>query len=107
MPVEDAVISTVLSQVSKRILEKLEEGKELGVEDILLLYMDLMYNELREIRSETKEILAGLSSLEARVAGLEERVGWLERRVERLEERIDRLYEAIRGGAGTRGAGQA
>jgi len=37
-----------MAQVSKRILEKLERGKRLSTEDILLLYMDMTYTELRD-----------------------------------------------------------
>ena len=37
-----------MSQVSKRILEKLEKKQKLSTEDILLLYLDLMRKEMRE-----------------------------------------------------------
>ncbi len=54
MPVEDTLVSTVLAQASKRILEKLEKGKKLSTEDILLLYMDMTHAELKELREEIR-----------------------------------------------------
>ena len=45
----------MLAQASKRILEKLEKGKKLSTEDILLLYMDMTHNKLEELRGEIRE----------------------------------------------------
>jgi len=74
LPVEDTVLSAVLGQVSRRILEKLEKGKKLTAEDILLLYMDMTYTELRGIREELRET---------------------NRRIDETNRRIDTLYQDL------------
>ncbi|BES82829.1 hypothetical protein [Pyrodictium abyssi] len=48
----ESAVGAVVSQLSKKILEKLEKGKKLSVEDILLLYLDLQYKELKELHSK-------------------------------------------------------
>jgi hypothetical protein len=54
---EEAVLSSVLSQVSRKILEKLEKGKKLSTEDILLLYLDMTYKSIRNTREELREAI--------------------------------------------------
>jgi uncharacterized coiled-coil DUF342 family protein len=42
----EAVLGTILSQVSKRILEKAEKSEKLSTEGILLLYLDPTYGRI-------------------------------------------------------------
>ncbi len=44
MPLQETILSTILSQASKRIIEKIEKGKKLSSEDLLLLYLDVLYS---------------------------------------------------------------
>ncbi len=90
MPVEDTVLSAVLGQVSKRILEKLEKGKKLSTEDILLLYMDMNYTELREIKEELRETNKRIDETNKRIDSINQE---LPKKIEETNRRIDRLYE--------------
>ena len=71
---EQTVLQTLLSQISQTIVKKLEKGKKLSTEEILLLYLDLLHNELREMRRE-----------------LGERANVLDRRVDETNKRIDHI----------------
>ncbi|NOZ88359.1 MAG: hypothetical protein GXO15_00350 [Crenarchaeota archaeon] len=89
----DSVFDAVVSHAARRILEKLEKGKKLTVEDLLLLHLDLQYRELRELRggldSLRRELLERLEALRREVT----------LRMEELGRRVDRLYE-LRAGEG-------
>ncbi len=102
---EEAVLSTVLSQVSKKILEKLEKGKKLSTEDLMLLYLDLTHKEIRETRRELKEeiretnrridrvqetLLAKIEETNKRIDKVQET---LLAKIEETNKRIDELYK--------------
>ena len=89
---EEAVLSTVLSQVSRKILEKLERGKKLTTEDILLLYLDLLHREIRETRRELRE---EIRETNRRIDQLGRRVDELARRIDETNKRIDRVQEVL------------
>jgi len=110
-------LSTVLEQVSKRILDKLEKGKKLTTEDILLLYLDMTHRETHELRRELREMERSLRDeirrLEERIDGLSKRLDATNRRIDTLYQdliakiedtnrRIDRLYELLTGTSGKR-----
>jgi hypothetical protein len=68
---EEAVLSSVLSQVSRKILERLKKGKKLGTEDILLLYLDMTYKSIRDTREELREAIGSARrELEEEIRGL-------------------------------------
>ncbi len=96
MPLEEAAFSALISQVSKRLLEKLEKGKKLSVEDILLLYLDMTYQEIREMRRELREEIA---RLERKIEGLEKKTDETKdeiiKRIDEVNKRVDRLYEIL------------
>ncbi len=93
---EEAVLSTVLSQVSKKILEKLEKGKRLSTEDLLLLYLDLMHKEMREIREEIRETNRRIDETNKRIDKVQE---VLSARIDKVREslsvRIDHVQETL------------
>ena len=117
MPVEETLLSTVLSQVSRRILEKLEKGKKLSTEDILLLYLDLMHREMRELREELREtnrridevrgtLLAKIEETNRRIDSVQEmmlakieetnkRIDETNKRIDESNRRIDRVQEVL------------
>jgi len=88
----EAVLSTVLAQVSKRILEKLEKGKRLSTEDILLLYMDTTYTELGDIKEELREINKRIDETNKRIDSMRHE---LPRKIDGTNKRIDKLYELL------------
>jgi uncharacterized coiled-coil DUF342 family protein len=111
LPVEDTVLSAVVSQASKRILERLEKGKKLTAEDLLLLYLDLVQRELREnarelreeVRAARAELLDRLQRLEGRLdaqaARLEEATGRLaavEKQLGLIDQRLGETREEVR-----------
>jgi hypothetical protein len=73
----EAVQGAILEQVSKGILEKLERGKKLSTEDILL-YLDTTFREIRELG---RELRGGIWRLDSRM--------------DEAARRIDRLYELL------------
>ena len=89
MPLEEAAFSALISQVSRRLLEKLERGKKLTAEDILLLYLDMTYQEIREMRREFREEVA---RLEKRI---DETRDEIVRRISDVDRRVDKLYELL------------
>ena len=89
MPLEEAAFSALISQVSRRLLEKLERGKKLTAEDILLLYLDMTYQEIREMRREFREEVA---RLEKRI---DETRDEIVRRISDVDGRVDKLYELL------------
>jgi uncharacterized coiled-coil DUF342 family protein len=103
----EAVLGTILEQVSKRILEKLERGKKLTTEDILLLYLDLTYRriegleerlaeEVRSLRGEVGENLRILrEEFKREIESLKSEIKKLEARLDETNRRIDRLYELL------------
>ena len=91
---EEAVLSTVLSQVSKRILEKIEKGKKLSTEDLMLLYLDLVHKEMRGIREEIRETNRRIDKVQETLLA----------KIEETNKRIDELYKLyaeLRAGART------
>ena len=100
---EEAVLSTVLSQVSKKIIEKIEKGKRLSTEDLMLLYLDLVHKEMREIREEIKEtnrridrvqetLLAKIDETSKRIDKVQET---LLAKIEETNRRIDKVQETL------------
>ncbi len=89
---EEAVLGTILSQVSKRILEKLEKGKRLSTEDILLLYLDMTY---RRIESLEERLTEEIRSLRGEVRDTNTRIDELAKRIDETNKRIDKLYELL------------
>ncbi len=119
----DSLLDAVVSQAARKILEKLEKGKKLTVEDLLLLHLDLQYRELRELRGELgelrRELAAEIRGVRGEITQVRREVGearsetaerldslrreLLERlealrreltlRMEELGRRVDRLYE--------------
>jgi uncharacterized coiled-coil DUF342 family protein len=99
---EEAVLSSVLSQVSKKILEKLEKGKKLSTEDILLLYLDMTHKEIRDLREEIRETRNELRDEIKRVeARLWSEIKDTNRRIDDLNktmsQRIDQLHANLLG----------
>jgi uncharacterized coiled-coil DUF342 family protein len=113
-----AIQCMILEQVSKRILEKLERGKKPTTEDILLLYLDLTYKSIRDVRAEMGENIKGLrmevkeeirslweelgetanslrEEFRGEVGKVNKRIESLERRMDGLEKRIDGLQMSI------------
>lgn len=89
MPLEEAAFSALISQVSRRLLEKLERGKKLTAEDILLLYLDMTYQEIREMRREFREEVARLERK------IDETRDEIVRRISDVDRRVDKLYELL------------
>ena len=82
MPLEDAALQALMEQVSRRILEKLEKGKKLSTEDILLLYLDLAHRDVVETRRELREEIRMLAS----------RIDEANRRIDQVNARIDAVH---------------
>ena len=86
-------LPTILVEVSKTILEKVKEGKKLSVEEIMLLYLDMMYRRIDEL---DKRITSGIDELDKR---LTTRIDETNRRIgelnERLTARIDEINKRI------------
>lgn len=107
VPVEEAALGAVVSQLSRRILEKLERGKKLSTEDLLLLYLDLQYRELSELNKKLdnvyRELLARIDGAEGSLRGeiretaasLEACMARLETRLDETSKRIDKVLEAL------------
>ncbi len=105
MPVEETVLSTVLEEVSRRILEKLEKGKKPSTEDILLLYLDMTHKEIREMRRDFREELREVrrelrdrvDMLAGRIDELNKRIDDIGKRIDETNKRIDELYKLYAG----------
>jgi len=110
LPLSEAALSSILAQVSKRILEKLEKGKKLSTEDILLLYMDMTYTKLREIKEELREVNKRIDETNKRIdtiyrelsrridetrEQLASQIRETNKRIDETNRRIDRLYELL------------
>ncbi len=86
---EEAVLGSILSQVSKRILEKLEKRQKLSTEDILLLYLDLTHKEIRETRRELKEEIR-----ETR-RELREEIDETNKRIDKVQETLSARIDSV------------
>lgn len=100
MPIEDTILSTILSQVSKRIIEKVERGKRLSTEDLLILYLDVLYSQMRDMREENAELIriieARMTGMESRIASLEKSVASIVASLEALKKSVERLEDDVR-----------
>jgi len=100
---EEAVLGSILSQVSKRILEKLEKRQKLSTEDILLLYLDLTHKEIRELREEIRETRRELREeiretrreLREEIEKTNRRIDETNKRIDETNKRIDRVQETL------------
>lgn len=88
MPAE-AVLGTILEQVSRKILEKLEKGKKLTTEDILLLYLDMTYKSIMDFKSELKEDIKVVRD------ELKRDIENVRAELREISKRIDKLYEML------------
>jgi len=97
----EAALGAALDQVTKKILEEIEKGEKLSTEDILLLYLDMQYRELRGVRNEVKELRRELwetqRELAAAIAETSRRIDSihleLSKKMDETNKRIDKLYE--------------
>ena len=92
MPLEETLASAVLAQASKRILEKLEKGKKLSTEDILLLYMDMTHAELKELREEIREVKKEIGE---EIREVRRGLDGVNRRIDDVNKRIDSVIDKI------------
>ena len=47
----EEILSVILTEVSKVILSRVKKGEKLIVEEMLLLYLDLMYREIGDLEA--------------------------------------------------------
>ena len=98
------LVASVLAEAAKVILEKVKSGKKLAPEELILLMMDLVYNEVRETRRLTLEQIMALSRrLDEVYSDLSKRIeevraelsGRIEEVRRELGEKIDRVYREL------------
>ena len=94
MPGEEAA-ARLLAEAARALVEKLRRGERLSVEELMLLYLDLTFSEVRESRREVEEVRAVVERLSSTIESLLRELEAVRRSVERLEGRVDRLYEVL------------
>ena len=96
----ESILSEILLEASKTLLEKIRKGKKLSVEEIMLLYLDLMYREIRDFKREVYELY---SKIEGKISEIDKRLDETNKRIDNLNKtlttridetnkRIDSLY---------------
>ena len=85
----ESILSEILLEVSKSILERVKKGKKLSVEEVMLLYLDLMYREVKDFRREVYELLGKLEKrIEESNKGLSARIDETNKRITDLDKRL-------------------
>ena len=86
----ETVLPNILVEVSKAILEKVKEGKKLSVEEIMLLYLDMMYRRIDEM---DKRLTSRIDELDRRLTSrIDELNDRLSKRIDEVNKRIDSIH---------------
>ncbi len=88
----ESLIASVFAEVSRAIVEKARSGKKLSIEEILLLYLDLVYTQIGSLRKELREVNRRIDEINRRIDEMRDEMG---KKIDETNKRIDRVYHDL------------
>ena len=85
----EALFQTVVAEASKAIPEKLKKGKKLTVEEILLLYLDLLYTQIGGLCEEIREVKKRIDETNKRIDSIQLE---LSEKIDETNRKIDTIH---------------